>query len=73
METFKGHKLHVRLFDEDTLSRDEFVGKAIVDLEDLAMEEEEAHALEGNIFVAPKSLEITCFTPNLFISRSLER
>ena len=65
METFKGHKLHVRLFDEDTLSRDEFLGKAIVDLEDLAMEEEEAHALDGNI--APKSLVITCFTYSQFI------
>lgn len=35
LETFKGHFLHVRLYDEDSLSRDEFLGRSSLYVQDI--------------------------------------
>ncbi|XP_040575394.1 extended synaptotagmin-2 [Lepeophtheirus salmonis] len=33
LELFEGHRLNIRLFDEDTFSRDEFLGEVFIDLQ----------------------------------------
>ena len=34
LETRDGHKLRVDLFDEDSFSRDDYLGKIVIDIED---------------------------------------
>uniref|UniRef100_A0A0K2U682 Extended synaptotagminlike protein 2a [Tribolium castaneum] n=1 Tax=Lepeophtheirus salmonis TaxID=72036 RepID=A0A0K2U682_LEPSM len=34
MELFEGHRLNIRLYDEDTFSRNEFLGEIFVDIQD---------------------------------------
>lgn len=45
LETFKGHFLFIRLYDHDSMSRDEFLGRSILNIESINKEDDEINTI----------------------------